>query len=123
MNGVGASIGRRMTLRRLSAMMIAVAMLVAPVGLASGSAMAMVPASDHHAQAMDSGHCDDEPTPTNEGQSDEQPCCAAMCTAIAMAAAGPVEPLAPAASPDRPSRFGPGHSFLAELPTPPPRLA
>ncbi len=112
-----------MTLRQLSAMMIAVAMLFAPAGLASGSAMAMAPASDHHAQAMDSGHCEEQPVPSDDGQSGEQPCCAAMCTAIAVAPATPTEPVAPAASPDRPSPSGPGHSFLAELPTPPPRLA
>ena len=103
-------------------MMIAIAMMFAPVGLASGSAMAMAPATDHHAQAMDSGHCEEQPAPDENSQSDEQPCCAAMCTAIAVAPAGPPEPLALAASPDRPSRSGPGHGFLAELPTPPPRL-
>ena len=112
-----------MWLSRLSAIIIAVAMLFAPVGMASGSAVAMAPASEHHAQAMEGGHCEDPPPPNNESQSDEQPCCAAMCTAIAVAPVGPVEPLAPAASPDRPSLSGPGHSFLAELPTPPPRPA
>ena len=112
-----------MTLRQLSAAMIAVAMLFAPVGLASGSARAMAPASDHHAKAMDSGHCEEQPAPSNDSQPEEQPCCAAMCTAIAVAPAAPAEPLVPAASPDRPSPSSPGHSFLAELPTPPPRLA
>ena len=104
-------------------MMIAIAMMFAPVGLASGSAMAMAPTAEHHAQMMDSGHCDEQPVPSNDSQSDEQPCCAAMCTAIAVAPAGPAEPLTPGASPDRPSPSGPGHSFLAELPTPPPRFA
>ena len=112
-----------MWLSRLSAIMIAVAMLFAPVGMASGRAMAVAPAAEHHAQAMESGHCEDPPEPTDESKADEQPCCAAMCTAIAVAPVGPVEPLAPAASPDRPSLSGPGHSFLAELPTPPPRPA
>jgi hypothetical protein len=112
-----------MTLRQLSAVMIAVAMLFAPVAMASGSAMAMPPTADHHAQAIDSGHCEEQPGPSKDSHSDEQPCCAAMCTGIAVAPAGPAEPLALAASPDRPSPSGLGHSFLAELPTPPPRLA
>lgn len=111
----------RMSLRSLFGMLIALAMLLAPFGLSSGSAMAIVPVADHHAQMMESGHCDEQPG--KDGQLDTKSCCVAMCTAIAVEPMTASEPHAFLSSPVRPSlaQFDP--SFLAKLPTPPPRLA
>lgn len=109
--------------RPLFAMLIAAVMLFAPLALRGGSAMAMVPAADHHAQMMDRGHCDDQPVEDKDSQSADQSCCVAMCTAIAIDAAratGPHDFHGPT-GPPAPSQFR--HDFLAKLPTPPPRLA
>jgi hypothetical protein len=111
-----------MSLRRLLAAFVGLALLWAPVALQNGTAMASAPA-DHSEQMMAEGHCD-------EGQGDDQPghafgkaCCALMCMGIEtppLAVAAPQGLIrAPALPALRPS--GPG--FLAELPTPPPRRA
>lgn len=111
-----------MSFRALFAMLLAIALLFAPLAIQSGRAMAMAPA-DHHAQMMESGHCGEQPAKDQEGKPADKSCCVAMCTAIAVAPAMPVEPLAFAEGNDRPSLTQFHHSFLAELPTPPPRLA
>ena len=108
--------------RTLFSVILAVAMLFAPVAVFSGAAMAMAPAAMHQADATESGHCDDQPTPASQNMSDEQPCCAAMCAAIAVAHTGPALPSAETGSPDRPTLPSANHSFLVKLPTPPPRL-
>ena len=112
----------RMSLRPLFAMLIAFAMLFAPLAMQSGSAMAMAPA-DHHAQMMESGHCGEQPAKDQGGKSVDKSCCVAMCTAIAVAPVVPVEPHAFAKNVDRPSLTPFHHGVLAELPTPPPRRA
>ena len=112
-----------MSLRQLSALMIAVAMLFAPIGIFSGAAMAMAPASDHHPQMTESGHCEERPIKDGSGKSDDKSSCAAMCMAIAIAPTTPTEPLDPTISTERPALIQFRHSFLAELPTPPPRHA
>ena len=114
--------GSMAAVRRIFAMLIAVAMLFAPLAIQSGSAMAMAPA-DHHSQMMKSGHCGEQPAKEQNGNPVDKSCCVAMCTAIAVAPAVPVEPHAFAANIERPSLTQFHHSFLAELPTPPPRLA
>ena len=113
----------RMSLRSLFGLLIAIGMLFAPLGVSSGSATAMVPVADHHAQMMESGHCDEQPATGKGNQSDTKSCCVAMCTAIAIEPVTASEPHALAPLPLRPSlaQFDPG--FLAKLPTPPPRLA
>lgn len=108
--------------RPLFATLIAFAMLFAPLAMQSGSAMAMAPA-DHHAQMMEKGHCGEQPAKGHDGKSVDKSCCVAMCTAIAVAPTTPVEPHEFAKSADRPSLIPFHHGFLAELPTPPPRLA
>ena len=107
--------------RSLFAMLIAFAMLFAPLALQSGAAMAMAPA-DHHAQMMESGHCGEQPAKSQDGKVMDKNCCAAMCAAVAVAPAVTLEPHAFARHVDRPSLTPFHHSFLAELPTPPPRL-
>ncbi len=112
----------RMSFRPLFAILIAVAMLVAPFAMQAGSAMAAMP-SDHHSQMMEKGHCGVQ---SNEGMADEalgKSCCVAMCTAIAVAPVSPSEPLAFSRSVERPALVQFRHSYLAKLPTPPPRRA
>lgn len=112
-----------MSLRPLFATLIGFAMLLAPLGVISGSAMAMVPVANHHAQMMESGHCDEQPATGKDSKSDGKSCCIAMCAAVAVEPGGPAEPQALLSSTERPSLAKFDHSFLAELPTPPPRPA
>ena len=112
-----------MSLRPLFTMLIGFAMLFAPLGVGSGSAMAMVPSANHHAQVIDSGHCGERPAKGDHDQAPDNSCCIAMCAAVTVASATstgrhivpqPIEP---------PALVQFNHSFLAELPTPPPRPA
>lgn len=107
-------------LRRLHLLLASLAMLVAPLAMQSGVAMAMP--TDHGEMAL-AGHCgDDEPDGQDEPGAMTQ-CCVAMCSALAPIGAGAIEPVAYHA----PLLFGPRstehQAFLANLPTPPPRLA
>ena len=105
--------------RPLFAMLIAVAMLFAPLAMRSGSAMAMAPAADHHDQMTQSGHCDEQPAEDKDDRSGDR--CVAMCTAIAVADVRPIEPQVLRRPADRPGQSEFRHGFLAKLPTPPPR--
>jgi len=111
-----------LSLRPLSAILIAFALLFAPLAAYSGGAMAMAPA-DHHSQMMESGQCGEQPAKGEHGKSTEKSCCVSMCAAVAVAPAVSIEPHALASSTERPSLAQFHHSFLAELPTPPPRIA
>ena len=112
-----------MSMRKLFAILVAFAMLFAPLAIQSGSAMAMAPAADHDGQAIGSGHCGEQPAKEHPGKKVDKSCCAAMCTAVAVAPTRISEPQAFTSSIERPSLVQFDHSFLAELPTPPPRLA
>lgn len=111
-----------MVSRSLFSIMIALALLLAPAALQVGSANAALPA-DHHAQMMESGHCGPQPSKTVDGKAAGKTCCVAMCTAVAAAPASPAELPIFHASALMPSGEQFNHSFLAELPTPPPRGA
>jgi hypothetical protein len=109
-----------MTLSKLFAMLIALAVLIAP-GVA-GAAMAATP---HHAMAMmQAGHC--QAPPSNSADHDKTPaksCCIAMCTALAIA---PTRPAASSPPQQQVAEFAPPkaiHGLLAEIATPPPRLS
>jgi hypothetical protein len=121
-NGSDRRIWRAVSATRLFAMLIAFAMLFAPVALQSGAAMAMAPA-DHHAQMMESGHCGEQPAKSHDGKAMDKSCCAAMCAAVAVAPAVEAEPHALVPAVERPALDQFQRSYLAELPTPPPRLA
>lgn len=111
----------RMSLRPLFAMLIAFAMLFAPLAIQSGAAMAMAPA-DHHTQMMESGHCGEQPAKSHDGSTVDKSCCVATCVVVAVPPATPIEPHFLASTTDRPAPTQFRRSFLAELPTPPPRL-
>lgn len=113
-------IWRTVSLRPLFTILIAFAMLFAPLAMEAGSVMAMAPA-EQQSKMMEKGHCGDQLANGKHGKAMGKSCCAAMCTAVAVAAA--VEPLAFARIVDRPSQEQFHHSYLAKLATPPPRRA
>ena len=115
-------ISPRVSIRPLFAILFAFAMLFAPLAMQSGAAMAMAPA-DHHAQMMETGHCGEQPAKSQDGKMVDKSCCAAMCAAVAVAPTVSVEPHIFTSSVERPSPDQFQRSYLAELPTPPPRLA
>lgn len=115
-------IGPRVSIRPLFAILIAYAMLFAPLAMQSGAAMAMAPA-DHNAQMMETGHCSEQPAKSHNGKMVDKSCCAAMCAAVAVAPAVTTEPDTYARTVDRPATDQFQRSYLAELPTPPPRRA
>ena len=110
------------SLRPFFAILIAIAMLFAPLAMQTGSAMAMAP-TDHQFQMMNKGHCSDQPASGKDSKMAGKSCCAAMCTAVAVSPVSPVEPLAFERVADRPSLVQFRHSYLAKLATPPPRRA
>jgi hypothetical protein len=112
----------RMSRRPLIAMLFAIVMLFAPIATQSGIAMAMAPA-DHHAPVMENGHCGEQPAKGDHNKAPVKSCCVAMCAAVAVAPSVFVEPHIFSQPVEQTSLVQFDHSFLAELPTPPPRLA
>lgn len=106
------------SIRRLFAIVIAVAVLFAP-GV-TGAAMAADP--HHHMQMMEAGHCQSSPSKTaHHDRSDGKSCCMAMCMALAVAPSAPAELLPP---PQQVAQFAPPKAYrgtLSEIATPPPR--
>lgn len=108
-------------LRRLHLILAALAMLVAPLAMQSGMAMAAMP-MDHDATAQ-AGHCGEEDASSEGEPGATIQCCVAMCAAVAPLAAAVPDPVtyhAPLLF--RLASSEPG-AFLAKLPTPPPRFA
>ena len=112
--------GPPVSIRKLFAILVALAVLLAP-GV-TGAAMAASP--DHQMHMMQTGHCN---MPMS-GKSDHDKmsgknCCISMCMAVAIAPPAPadVQPLSAQIT-----QFGLAktyHGTLAEIATPPPRLA
>ena len=107
-------------------MLVAVAVLFAPALTRAGEAFASVP--DHHAQMMQSGHCKTVPAHSGDDNSSGQDkagmtCCISMCMAVAVTPPAPAAAVAMlAASPTFPLTHQ-YHGCIAEIATPPPRLA
>ena len=106
------------SLRPFFAILIAAAMMFSPFAMRSGMAMAAAPA-DHHATMTPDDHC----APQSGDAKPDKDCCAAMCANIMLPAAASVEPIGFARGVDQPVTASIGASFLAKLPTPPPRAA
>jgi hypothetical protein len=108
-------------LRRLHLILAALAVIVAPIAMQSGMAMAAMP-MDHHETAK-AGHCGDADSEQEDKSGGMTQCCVAMCSAVAPLGAASIETIAYRA----PLLFGvcstAHRAFLAELPTPPPRTA
>ena len=117
-----------MSIRPLFAILVAVAVLFAPALTRAGEAFAAVP--DHHMQMMESGHCksmpsyaDDDGKPPDEDKAAGKTCCISMCMAVAVTPTAPAAATATlAASPTFPLTHQ-YHGCIAEIATPPPRLA
>jgi hypothetical protein len=108
--------------RPIFAILVAIGMFLAPLAIRGGVAMAM-PQSGHHEQMAMADHCGEQSSSCKHEKSGKNADCLAMCMAVALAPASDLEPQALAVSRDRPALDRFGRSFLAELPTPPPRLA
>lgn len=108
--------------------LLAIAVVLA-ASLTAPAAMAMPqPAPMHHAAAMKASHCAQMPMPDSgapkhhEGKAGKS-CCAATCLATATFFASAIEPLD--TSGDEPSLAAVKsfHGLIAEIATPPPRIA
>jgi hypothetical protein len=116
----------RMSLRMLFSALVAIAVLFAPALSRAGEAFAAVP--DHHMQMMETGHCKSAPSDSGgpDGSSDQdkaKTCCISMCMAVAVA---PDDPPTAAALHGAAATFPLAdqyHGCIAEIATPPPRLA
>ena len=108
-------------LRRLHLILAALAMLVAPLAMQSGMAMAAMP-MDHREMAQ-AGHCGDEDSSGEDEPGAMTQCCVAMCSAVAPLGATAIEPAPYHATILASFRSTEHRAFLAKLPTPPPRLA
>src|SRR5437764_12059482 len=107
-----------MSIRALFAILVAIAVLLAPT--ISGAAMAAAP--HHGMEMMEAGHC--QSPPSNNGhhdRTDGKSCCIAMCMALAVAPSAPAE-ISP--SREQMAQFAAPQAYRglpAEIATPPPR--
>ena len=110
------------SIQKLFAILVALAVLFAPAMTATGKAFAAMP--DHHAQMMEPGHCQMPPSDTvDHDEAAAKTCCISMCMAFAIPPSDP-SPLeailtAPAVYSERTFQLG----LPAEIATPPPRSA
>lgn len=109
-----------MSIQRLFAVLVALAMLLGPVLTHASAAAAAVP--DHHMQMMESGHCEAPPSDSAaDHQTPAKSCCVSACMGIAVE---PTSPLSDNAAQPAPALFGLSTlhlSYLGEIATPPPR--
>lgn len=108
-------------LRRLHLILAALTMLFAPLAMQSGMAMAAMPMD--HGEMAQAGHCGDEDAGDEDRPGAMTQCCIAMCSAVAPLGAAAIDQLAHHAPILHEFRSSEHRSFLANLPTPPPRLA
>lgn len=119
-----------MSVRKLLAVLIALAVLFAPAFSRAGEAFAAVP--DHHMQMMDAGHCQSPPANAEHDKHDkhdkrdkaaEKSCCISMCMGVAVTPAAPPRASAPSPAPAIFAIRALHLSHLDEIATPPPKLA
>jgi len=108
-------------IRKLIAILLAAALLLAPALTRVGIASAAEP---HHAQMMEqTGHCHEPPSlPADSDKSAGKNCCISMCLAVTVDAATPPDnqPVQRVISIFPVTAFR--IAFLGEIATPPPRL-
>jgi hypothetical protein len=107
------------TFRRLFALLFAVAMTLAPLGMPAMAAAA-APAAHHGAMAGQE-HCDEQPQPDRHQSAADKSCCVAMCVAVVVPA-GVAELAEYHAVRERPASDVGRRGFLGEIATPPPKL-
>jgi hypothetical protein len=110
-----------MSIRKLLAILVAVAVLFAPAFVAAGIASAAVP--DHHVQMMQNGHCQMPPSSGDHQKMPAKNCCMAMCMAVALSPQAPLleKEVQRSAVVSTVRAFRVGQP--AEIATPPPRFA
>jgi len=112
-------------LRMLSIMLIALAMLAAPLTMGEGMATAPAPAAAAmHLGEMSAmpGHCEEQGTPDKPAKAMGDNCCVATCVAVVVpAGAGDLPAYHPLVR--RPTSDSVRLGILAEIATPPPRTA
>ena len=109
-----------MSISKLFAILLALAVLLAPAFTRAGEAIASVP--DHHAQMMQTGECHapDTGVPDEDRDAPVKNCCISMCMAVAMMPAAPIqEPLKPEPADSAIAALQISH--LTDIATPPPR--
>lgn len=111
-----------MPMRILLGILLVVAMSFAPLGMASGEAMAAAP--EHHA-SMDANavHCPDQSQPDTPDQRESKACCAGGCVAAATLPAATGEPAALSRPRLMPATEHSLRGTLSEVAKPPPRLS
>lgn len=107
-----------LSIRRLFAILAALAVLFAPALTSAAAASAAVP--DHQMQMMDTGHCKSMPASSHD-KGDGHSCCISMFVGLTAAPSAPLAEVEPVASP--PVSFIPTlhRPYLGEIATPPPR--
>jgi hypothetical protein len=108
-------------LRRLHLILAALAMLVAPLAMPSGMAMAATPMD--HGEMAQAGRCGDKDAGDEDKFGAMTQCCIAMCSAMAPLGSCPLEPVAYHAPLLFQLSSTEHRAFLAKLPTPPPTPA
>jgi hypothetical protein len=111
---------RLMSFKSLFAILVALAVLVAPSAAFAGMAVAA-----HHRgmQSMEMGHCQTPPSKDADRGKADKNCCISMCLTLAVA------PAAPAGAVEVPHAVTyftapqSWHGYLGEIATPPPRTA
>ncbi len=120
---LAATIWLSVNRHRLIMLLTAFAMLFAPLATGSGAAMAVAPA-DHMAQMAQSSHCDDQDRAADKQSGKAgMNCCVAMCAAVNFAPSASIEPVKLASAEVSAPKDQIRRSFLAALPTPPPRVS
>ena len=108
-------------LRRLHLILAMFALLVAPIAMLSGAAIAATPMD--HRETAQAGQCGDADTGKGRESAAMTQCCVAMCAAVEPLGAALIEPSAFLAPPSSSLRSTEHRAFLAKLPPPPPRAA
>lgn len=108
------------SIRKLLAILVAFAAILAPTLTRAGEAHAA--AFNHHMQMMDTGHCKAPPSDTGDHEKAAgKDCCISMCTGLAVALGAPFAEKAPRRAP---AVFGISTlhlAYLGEIATPPPK--
>lgn len=107
--------------RKLFAILIAMAVLIAPAFSRLGEASAALPDNHHMVQG---GHCQSsEPMPNEHEQAPTKNCCLSMCMGVAVATPNGVQASNRAAAAATYAIRSLHLSYLGEIATPPPKFA
>ncbi len=109
-----------MSIQKLFALFVALAVLIAPS--VTYAAMPMAMGSHNGMQMMEMGHCEAPPSKT-DGKAPVKTCCISMCMAVAIAPLTPTATVQPSHATTYFAALPSWHGYLGEIATPPPRTA